>query len=84
MSLLPARVPKSALQELSGLFVPQDMPVGSIVEIKIQVDDRNLNVREFGAYFSLADRVYGRMSQAGLRSYAQTNYAQLVLCNISF
>ena len=82
MNLLPARVPAIALYDFTELFVPLDTPEGSTVELRITISDSNLSVRDFGAYLSMADRVYGRVTEAGLRSYSQTPYKQLRISEI--
>lgn len=82
MNLLPARVPAVALYDLTALFVPVDTPTGSTVELKITINDRDLNVRDFGAYWSMADRVYGRVTEAGLRSYSRTPNRQLRITEV--
>jgi hypothetical protein len=53
-----------------------------IVELIIRMDDKNLNARGLGAYLSLADRVYGRMTELGLKSYSQAIGGQLSIQEI--
>ncbi len=77
MYQLPIGVPKIALQDITRLFILPDLPKGSIAELTIKIQEHNLNVRSFSAYLNLADRVYGRFSEAGLRSYAQRLDEQL-------
>jgi hypothetical protein len=82
LSLLPARVPAIALYDLTALFVPVGTPSGSTVELRITISDVDLSLRDFGAYLSLTDRVYGRVTEAGLRSYAKTPYRHLRVTEI--
>lgn len=82
MSLLPVTVPKSAVQALTHLLIPPETADGKRVELMITINDRNLNAREFGAYLSLADRVYGRMNESGLSSYARKAPEQLVFYEV--
>ena len=82
MSLLPAKVPATALYDLTALFVPSNTPGDSTVELRIAVSDRGLSVRGFGAYLSMADRVYGRVTEAGLRSYSRTLSRQLRITEV--
>lgn len=82
MSLVPARVSTSALYDFTNLFVPMDTPTESLIELSINIDDGNVKAREFGAYLSLADRVYGRLSEMGLRSYSLTRNKQLRIAEI--
>jgi len=82
MESLPVEVPRTALYDLTALFVPPETPTGTVVELVIVVEEERINVREFGAYLSLADRVYGRMNRAGLMSYAHRTYGQLEISEI--
>jgi hypothetical protein len=82
MESLPVKVPRTALHDLTALFVPPETPTGTVVELVIAIEDERVNVREFGAYLSLADRVYGRMTRAGLMSYSHRPYGQLEISEI--
>lgn len=82
MSVSLVRVPKSAIQALTDLLIPAESADGKSVELVISLDDKNLNARELGAYLSLMDRVYGRMNEPGLKSYAQKVPQQLVIHEI--
>ncbi len=82
MDLLPARIPKVALDDFTALFVPPEAPFGSVVELVVKIEDESLNVREFAAYLSLVDRVYGRLTHPGLRSYSQTLRDQVEITEI--
>jgi hypothetical protein len=82
MSLVPARVPQSALYDLTALLVPVEIQPGTLIKLIITVEDENLSVRGLSSYLSLADRVYGRLTEAGLRSYAQTVGDQLEIAQI--
>lgn len=82
MNDLVIRYPKTALQDLAALFVPPDIPSDSTVELIITVKDHSLNAREFGAYLSLADRIYGRISRAGLKTYSLLPHTQLQISEI--
>lgn len=63
MDLTPVKVPKSAVQALADHLISMETSAEKIVELIIRMDEANVNVREFGAYLSLADRVYGRMTE---------------------
>jgi len=82
MSLVPARVPTSALYDFTSLFVPVDVTPGSLIKLTITIEDENLSVRGLGAYLMLADRVYGRLTEAGLSSYARSADDQLQITQI--
>ncbi len=74
-------VPKPALSRLASLIVP-DAPSGGSAELVITIADKDVNVREFAAYLSLMDRIYGRVSPGSLRPYSLTSYMQLRITEI--
>lgn len=82
MSLLPARVPTTALYDFTRLFVPTSVSTEATIELVIRIKDKNLKARELGAYLSLADRIYGRLTKEGLKSYALTPNKQLQITQV--
>jgi hypothetical protein len=70
------------MHDLASLFVSPDTPRESTIELVITIKDTNINAREFAAYLSLMDRVYGRVSIGGFRTYSLTPYTQLELTEI--
>lgn len=52
------------------------------MELIITIKESSLNVREFGAYLFLADRIYGRVSRDGLKTYSRLPYTQLAISEI--
>jgi len=70
------------LYDLTALFVLPETPRGTVVELVITIGDEGINVREFGAYLSLADRIYGRMTHAELMSYSHRTYGKLEISEI--
>lgn len=79
MSILPVGVPQVALYEIARVFLGNNRPENRRIELIIRIADNDINVRELSAYLSLADRVYGRLTPEGLRSYAQSRKDQLVI-----
>ncbi len=73
----PLRIPKAAVQALTGSLIPPESSSGAVIELVIRLDNGALNARGFGAYLALADRVYGRMTEVGLKSYSQAVAGQL-------
>jgi hypothetical protein len=57
MDPLPVEVQRTALYDLTALFVPPETITEVIVELVITIVDEGINVRELGAYLLLADRV---------------------------
>jgi len=82
MSILPVNVPRVALYDVARLFLPFGGDRDQRVELIIRVDDDQLNLRELSSYLALVDRVYGRLTIAGLRSYAQSRDDQLQIREI--
>lgn len=82
MSDLPIKYPRSTLHSLASLIVPPESTDENIIELNITIEDQDIKVRELSAYLSLVDRIYGRVTQAGLRSYSLTRYMQLELSEI--
>jgi hypothetical protein len=82
METLPAKLNSNALFDLAQSYLPQDLARDAILELIISTDDESINVREFSAYLSLIDRVYGRLSAKGLNSYAHWESDQLEIREI--
>jgi hypothetical protein len=70
-------IPRLALFDVTSLFVPEIAYSGNTVELKIVIDDADLNIRELSAYLAIIDEVYGRFAHGGLRSYVQDESKQL-------
>lgn len=69
--VLPALVAQNLFPDLVSAFVPPDTPPGATLEFVVIVDDREMPTREFAEYLALIDRLYGRLSPGGLRSYSR-------------
>ena len=69
--ILPERVVQSLFPDLVSAFVPRDTPRDAVLELVVTVDDREMPTREFAEYLALIDRLYGRLSPGGLRSYSR-------------
>ena len=77
MNHLPANVPRSAIAEMYGAFVPEDEAEDSNIEVSLRIADEALELRDLGAFVELVDRIYGRFSENGLQSYARREYGHL-------
>jgi hypothetical protein len=83
VTLLPANVPQSALDDLTHLYVQADIRhEQALAELTIRVANSDLSVRGFASYLSLADRIYGRLTEIGLKSYSQMRSSQLRISEI--
>lgn len=74
---LSSRVSTDLIMNLGNIFKTPQKPEKSYLEIVIKIKDKNVNVRQFSSYLALVDRLYGRLSPNGLRSYARRQKAQL-------
>jgi hypothetical protein len=82
MENLPARVPQALFPDLVSAFVPPDTSANAALELVIIIEGENIPTREFAAYLALIDRVYGRLSPEGLRSYAHREWGRLEIAEI--
>lgn len=82
METMPVKVSRFALDDIAYSFIPEGTSHEETVDLVITIEDTNVNVREFAAYLSLIDRVYGRLSPKGLNSYAHLESGQLEITEI--
>src|ERR1041385_5422715 len=79
---LPERVPYALFPDLLSVFVPPGTPHDVILELVITIEGENIPAREFAEYLALIDRMYGRLSLEGLRSYAHREDGRLHIAAI--
>ncbi len=77
MKNLPVKTPESALKDLRAAYIPTGTPGDSIIELSIRIADEDLTIRDLSAFLDLIDRIYGRLSEAGLQSYARREHGHL-------
>lgn len=77
MKNLPIKTPDSALRDLRNAYIPTDTPEGSFLELSIRIADEDLTIRDLSAFLDLIDRIYGRLSEKGLPSYARREHGHL-------
>lgn len=82
MENLPARVPHTLFPDLVAAFVPGNTPPDAALELVITIGDQDILTRELALYLALIDRLYGRLSQEGLRSYAHREVGHLSIAEI--
>ncbi|HEY4756124.1 MAG TPA: hypothetical protein VIH28_08725 [Ignavibacteriaceae bacterium] len=71
------RLPQKTSNEVINLFIPENTPPDSEIELSIKIEDKNINIREFGAFLSYLDYLYGRFHQDRIYSYAHNRSKQL-------
>lgn len=76
------RTPTRALNRLRSALIPADVSSDAVIELTIRIDQTRLNIREFTAYLDFIDRTYGRLTPAGLTSYAHKRWAQLEITSM--
>ncbi|MDQ3323042.1 MAG: hypothetical protein M3525_11540 [Acidobacteriota bacterium] len=74
---LQKQVSRELILELGNVFQLKGEPSNHLIELSISINDENVNLKDFTAYLSLIDRLYGRLSPTGLRSYALRKNEQL-------
>jgi hypothetical protein len=67
---------------LVSAFVSPDTPIDAALELVVTVNAENLPTREFASYLALIDRLYGRLSPGGIRSYAHSASGHLLISDI--
>ncbi len=82
MKRIEYKYPKSVIYELSNKIIPEDISIDSLVELSIKIDDKNVNVREFGAFLTFLDKIYGRIQHRGIYHYAHHPELQLEIVEI--
>ena len=85
METLPAKVPHTLFPNLVSAFVLSDTPEDSVLELVILVitiEGEGIPAREFAEYLALIDRIYGRLSPEGLRSYAHREQGRVQIAEI--
>jgi len=77
MHELQIRLPRSTVREVTRLFIPEDVPEGSVIELSISLVSENINVRELSGYLSLIDGFYARLYPEGIYAYGHRKEEQL-------
>jgi len=76
------RLPRKTSNEVINLFIPENTPSNSEIELCIKIEDKNINIREFGAFLSYLDSLYGRFHRNGIYSYAHNRDEQLEISRL--
>jgi hypothetical protein len=70
-------IPPRVRQATVAAIGIESLERSAVVELVIQAEVAGAPVRDFAAYLTLVDRLYGRLDRRGLRSYAQRPRDQL-------
>lgn len=81
-ALVPSRSETRLLNALPGVVLPQGTSGGDVLELVLVIEDTNLSARGLGNYLVLADRVYGRFSPEGLKSYVRRAEGRLQISQV--
>jgi len=79
---LPERVPYALFPDLLSVFLPPNAFYDYILELVVTIESEQIPAREFAEYLALIDRIYGRLSPEGLRSYAHRERGRLQIAEI--
>jgi hypothetical protein len=79
---LPERVPYALFPDLLSVFISPDAPYDTLLELVVTIEGEEIPAREFAEYLALIDRIYGRLSLEGLRSYAHKEQGRLQIAEI--
>jgi len=82
MEYLPTKIPRKALEDLSFKLIPPETPEDTTISLIISIDDKNINIREFGAFLTYLDWIYGKFQPKGIYSYSHVRNYQLSLTKI--
>ena len=77
-------VPLVALKDLVNSIIPQKNEEINSVEILIELENYEINVRELSAFLSFLDRIYGRIKDWNLSSYSHLPNQQLKIETVRF
>ncbi|MBX2977564.1 MAG: hypothetical protein KF721_15670 [Ignavibacteriaceae bacterium] len=69
MDSMPVKIPKNAVEDLARLFIPQNTPEDSYLELIIKIKTDNLTFREL-TYLVLIDKYYGYLYPEGIYAYS--------------
>lgn len=82
MANITLKLNPSTAKDLSALFITDEPDEVSQIELRIRLHNTELNVREFGAFLSAIDGVYGRVSRISFVSYAHSAYRQIRISEV--
>lgn len=64
------KIPVGTLRALGQAFVPVASSEAENLRLSIHISDKDISIRDLAAFLDLTDRMYGRLSEKGLLSYA--------------
>jgi len=82
MNELVLKYPKSAVEKVSNLFIPENAEENDKIVLTIRFACKNIDARDFAAYMALIDNVYGRLSKRNLLKYSRSTRGRLKFSGI--
>lgn len=83
MEALPLKRPRAALTSLWATLIQEDIGEFAEIELVFRISDRNLIVRDLGAFCEFIDHIYGRLSSEGLDSYSRRSNQHLEISKVT-
>jgi len=77
MEEVPVKKPQVAIAELRQMIIGKDVPQDARLELIVTLSSEDITIRELTAFLEFTDRIYGRLSPNGIRSYALRKYGHL-------
>lgn len=82
MIRLPGRIPRSVIADLGEHLQAQGGRSTDEIVLSMHFVTEDISVRGLSAFFQFIDHIYGRLSEGGLRSYAQRNSDHLRISEV--
>lgn len=77
-------VPRRAISDLEKLFIPEETSFDSKLCLSINIENSDVNIREFAGYLDIIDNIYGRLTKHGINAYAMRIEDQLKIHKIKY
>jgi hypothetical protein len=77
MENVPVKKPQLAIDELRQIIIGKDVPEDARLELIVILFSEDITIRELTAFLEFTDRIYGRLSPNGIKSYALRKYGHL-------
>lgn len=82
MREFPLTIKHRTAESLASAFFSSDIDEWSAIQLTISLEESSLNCREFGAFLSVIDSVYGRITRTNYYSYSHFEHGQLNISEV--